>query len=137
MRFFSKPHIFTAISNILDPQIILFYEPPCNAQQQQNRQYPKAPTCEPVVAVTHAHRHLHLHLIRHAVVNVHVAHFVKVLKFEQRICHEYCVAFFAYISRHVHAISARQCVMCHAVSIFRNRHDLWRFARIQSTRANY
>ena len=136
MRFFSKPHIFYAKSNILDPQIILFYEPPSQPDQCQQEHNPKEPTCKFVVPVTHAHRHLNLHLIRNAVVYIHVATLVAVLEFKQRIGHENRVAFFAHISRDVHTIGYRYSIFLYPIPIFDHRHDLWRFARTYA-HANY
>ena len=125
MRFFSKPHIFYAKSNILDPQIILFDEPPSQPDQYQNYKYPKATTREPIVPVTHAHRHLNLHLIRNAVVNPNLLYLVAVLEFEQRIGNEYRVSLFAHISRDVHAISQRYRIFLHPFPILGYRHNLW------------
>ena len=136
MRFFSKPHIFYAKSNILDPQIILFDEPPSQPDQRQQDHNPKEPTCKFVVPVTHAHRHLNLHLIRNAVVYIHVAHLVAILELKQRVGHKYRVAFFTHISRDVHTIGQRYGVFLHPIPIFGHRHDLWRLARAYA-HANY
>ena len=134
MRFFSKPHIFTAKSNILDPQIILFDKPPSEPDQHQNYEYPKTPRREPIVSVTHTCRNGHL--IRYAVVHIHVAHLVAILELKQRVGHKYRVAFFTHISRDVHTIGQRYGVFLHPIPIFGHRHDLWRLARAYA-RTNY
>ena len=136
MRFFSKPHIFYAKSNILDPQIILFYDPPCKPDQYQNDHDPKEPTRKFVVPTTHAHGYFDLHLIRYAVVNLYFFYLVLVLEFEQRISHEYRIAFFAHISRDVHAISHRDGISLNSVSILDHRSTFRHFTRAY-TRANY
>ena len=136
MRFFSKPHIFYAKSNILDHQIILFDRPPYKPDQCQNDHDPKEPTRKFVVPATHAHGDLHLHLIRYAVVHLQFFYLVSVLNFEKRVGHENCVALFAYISRNVHAISQPDGIILNPVPILNQRHDLWCFARAH-TYANY
>ena len=136
MRFFSKPHIFYAKSNILDPQIILFYEPPSQPDQYQHDHDPKEPTRETVVPVAHTHRHRHLHLIRNAVANPNLLYLVAVLEFEQRIGYEDSVSLFAHISRDVHAISQRDRIFLHSIPILGYRHNLWRLARAYA-HANY
>lgn len=136
MRFFSKPHIFYAKSNILDPQIILFDRPPSEPDQHQNYEYPETPRRKPIVSVTHAHRHLNLHLVWNAVVDIYVAYLVSVLEFKQRIGYEDRVAFFANIPRNVHTICQRDGIFLHPVTILGHRHDLWRIARTYA-HANY
>ena len=136
MRFFSKPHIFYAKSNILDPQIILFDHPPSEPDQHQNYEYPEPPRRETVVPVTHAHRHLDLHLVWYAVVYIYVAHLVSVLEFEQRIGYEDRVTLFAHVSRYVHTIGQRYGVSLYSVSILGHCHDLWRVTRTYA-HANY
>lgn len=136
MRFFSKPHIFYAKSNILDPQIILFDEPPSQPDQYKHDHDPKEPTCETVVPATHTHRHLNLHLIRNAVANSNLLHLIAVLEFKQRICHEDCVALFSHISRNVHAISQCDRIFLHPFPILGYSHNLWRIARAYA-HANY
>lgn len=98
MRFFSKPHIFTAKSNILDPQIILFDSPPRKPDQYQHDHNPKEPARKFVITATHAHGHFDLNLVRNTIAHANFLDFVDVLKLEQRVGHEYRVAFFAHIS---------------------------------------
>ena len=136
MRFFSKPHIFYAKSNILDPQIILFDRPPYKPDCDQNNNDPKEPTCETVVHATYANGYFDLHFIWYAVPNLNLSHLVEVLELEQRISHEDCVAFFAYISRYVHAISQSDGIILNPVPILNQRRSPRHFARAYA-HANY
>ena len=82
MRFFSKPHIFYAKSNILDPQIILFDDPPSQPDQYQHNHDPKSPARKFIVPAPLVHRYFDLHLIWYAVPNLNLSHLVEILKFE-------------------------------------------------------
>ena len=131
---FCKNASFRLQIQLLLSQIKLSKCPPRHAQREQQKQNPKTQTRKSVVPVTRAHRHLHLNLIWHAVMNIHIRVFVKILVFENCVQNVHRVSILANYMRDINAICTRERVSLHTVSIFCNCHHLWRAASIHAKR---
>ena len=132
MHFFTKCIILDVKSNILSSQIILFYEPPCKPENNNDDKYPKAPARESVVTVTNANRNFDPNLVRNAVALIYAQRVRKSLIFEQRVNQPDSVSFRVHIVRFVNTIDPLTTnSVVYALDLC-NRHDLRSLATAQT-----